>query len=216
MLLRTPSYVLNTIGMTLMTFATGGIAFWMPKYIVWHSHGEITLDNANSGFGPIIVVSGLLGTLAGGAAGDWLRSRISGSYFIVSGAAMVIAFPLFLLLPITPFPLAWALIFAGSFCLFFNTGPANTILANVTHVSMRATGFALNILVIHALGDAISPWLIGKINDKWNGDMDAGFVAISVTMLLSGLFWLAGAKFLARDTELAPTRLGRLSTATSP
>jgi hypothetical protein len=92
--------------------------------------------------------------------------------------------------------------------LFFNTGPTNTILANVTHVSIRAAGFALNILIIHAFGDAISPWLIGKINDKWNGDMDAGFIAISVTMLLSGLFWLAGARFLARDTELAPTRLG--------
>src|SRR5262249_30396744 len=32
-LLRTPSFVLNTLGMTAMTFAVGGIAFWMPKYI---------------------------------------------------------------------------------------------------------------------------------------------------------------------------------------
>ena len=210
-LLRTPSYVLNTAGMAAMTFAMGGIAFWMPKYIVWHSHGTIDLGKANAMFGPIIVVSGLLGTLAGGAMGDWLRPRFGGSYFLVSGAAMGIAFPLFLLLPMTPFPLAWVLIFATSFCLFFNTGPTNTILANVTHVSMRAAGYALNIFVIHALGDAISPWLIGKINDRWREgtteNMDPGFIAVSITILLGGLCWLWGARYLARDTELAPTRL---------
>src|SRR5207249_4693569 len=32
-LLKTPSYVLNTLGMTGMTFALGGLAAWMPTYI---------------------------------------------------------------------------------------------------------------------------------------------------------------------------------------
>src|SRR5262249_26174130 len=31
-LLKTPSYVLNTLGMTAMTFAMGGLAFWAPGY----------------------------------------------------------------------------------------------------------------------------------------------------------------------------------------
>src|SRR5262249_10283795 len=32
-LLRTKSYVLDCLGMTAMTFAIGGIGFWMPSYI---------------------------------------------------------------------------------------------------------------------------------------------------------------------------------------
>ncbi len=32
-LLRTPSWVFCTLGMTAMTFAIGGIAFWMPYYL---------------------------------------------------------------------------------------------------------------------------------------------------------------------------------------
>src|SRR5207302_1682972 len=31
-LARTPSYVLNTAGMAFMTFALGGIGYWIPKY----------------------------------------------------------------------------------------------------------------------------------------------------------------------------------------
>src|SRR5207249_8038468 len=54
--------------------------------------------------------------------------------------------------------------------LFFNTGPANTILANVTHPSIRASAFALNIFLIHAMGDAPSPPMLGGIAGRlgWN------------------------------------------------
>jgi predicted MFS family arabinose efflux permease len=106
----------------------------------------------------------------------------------------------------TPFPWAWVLIFLACFCLFFNTGPTNTILANVTHPSMRATAFALNILVIHSLGDVISPLIIGLISDRY--DMNAAFLVVGCMFLVSAALWLWGARYLARDTALAPTRLG--------
>jgi MFS family permease len=177
----------------------------MPKYIVWHTSGAISLEKANFWFGPIVVVSGLSATLAGGWLGDRLRSRWPGAYFLVSGAAMVAGFPLFLLLTVTPFPAAWILIFVACFCVFFCTGPTNTIIANVTHPSIRAAAFALNILIIHALGDVISPPLIGWINDSFGGNMNAGFVAVSFMILVSGLCWLCGARYLERDTQRAIT-----------
>ena len=82
---------------------------------------------------------------------------------------------------------------------------SNTILANVTHPSIRASGFALNILIIHALGDVISPPLIGVLSDKYN--MNIAFLVISGFILVSGVCWLAGSRYLQRDTELAPHRL---------
>ena len=98
----------------------------------------------------------------------------------------------------TPFPYAWGFVFAAVFCLFFNTGPSNTILANVTHPSIRATAFALNILVIHALGDVISPPIIGWVSDRWN--MQVAFGVVGFMFLVGGAFWLWGARYLARDT----------------
>ncbi len=48
MILKTPSYLLNTLGMTAMTFAMGGIAFWMPRYVLkqkeWGTHGASQHD----------------------------------------------------------------------------------------------------------------------------------------------------------------------------
>ena len=230
-LFRIPSYIFNTAGMTAMTFATGGIAFWIPRYLVWRKvHAGLldpadqelrrkALTDANWVFGLIVVVSGIAATLSGGWLGDKLRSRWPGSYFLVSGWGMLIALPFFLAALFLPFPTAWVMIFITCCGLFFNTGPSNTILANVTRPSIRAAGFALNIFIIHVLGDAISPPLIGKINELFgepveavsthhldrllSTNMNAGFAVVSVAIFASGIFWLLGSKHLASDTRRA-------------
>jgi MFS family permease len=268
-LARTPSYVFNTLGMTAMTFAVGGIAIWMPTYIYEReaklkltsevietlagshdvprkvldklqpllgkeyrtekeykqalaelltpdeieSYQQVIADEVrepklgpiNKYFGAIVVVSGIIATLLGGLAGDWLRPRFPGSYFLVSGISMILAFPMILLVLVVPFPACWAVIFVAVFCLFFNTGPTNTILANVTHPAIRSSAFAVNILIIHALGDAISPVVMGVVADLWS--MQWAFALVSLVTVVGGVLWLWGGRYLERDTALAPTRI---------
>jgi MFS family permease len=159
-------------------------------------------------FGAILVVGGLGATLLGGIAGDKLRTRFSGSYFLVSGISMLMAFPLILAVLVIPFPLAWLIIFIAIFFLFFNTGPTNTILANVTHPGIRSTGYALNIFIIHAYGDAISPVVMGAVTDRFNRNV--AFAVVAVAMLIGGILWIWGARYLDRDTRNAPHQLNTL------
>jgi MFS family permease len=195
-LLRIRSYVLNTAAMTAMTFAIGGVGAWMPTYLT--TDRKLTPEHANLGLGIVLVVGGFLATLAGGKVGDMLRARLPGSYFLVSGFGMLMGFPLFLLVLVTPFPACWGVIFLAVFFLFFNTGPSNTALANVTPPAIRATAFAVNILVIHLLGDAISPLVIGAVADRTS--MAVGFGVISVMMAVGGVIWVWGARYLGADT----------------
>lgn len=206
-LLRIPSYVLNTLGMTAMTFAIGGLAWWMPAFLEQRQVADVGPIGPRTFFGVLTALSGLLATILGGLAGDGLRRRYPGSYFLVSGIAIIVGFPMVLLVVWTPFPLAWVFVFLAVFCLFFNTGPTNTILANVSHPSVRASAFALNILIIHLFGDVLSPPLIGLLRDASGGDLDNGFILVSSVMLLGGVAWLCGTRYLERDTRLAPTRL---------
>lgn len=173
----------------------------------------MTLGKVNWIFGVISAGGGLVATLAGGITGDALRKKFSGSYFLVSGIAMIVGFPLLLGMLWVPFPLAWVLLSAAVFCLFFNTGPTNTALANVTHPAIRATAFAINIFVIHLFGDAASPPLIGKIADMTasptnpSHGLNVAFTVVSVFILLGGVLWLWGAKYLGDDTANAPHQL---------
>ena len=193
-LARTRSYVLNTLAMTALTFAIGGMSFWVPGYLEYRG----LPPTSRIIFGGITVFAGLTATLSGGIVGDSLRKRFPGSYFLISGIGVIIAFPFSVVMLFTPFPSAWVLMFIAIFFLFFNTGPSNAALANVTHPSVRATGFALNILIIHALGDATAPPLIGAVADRTN--MNVAFLVVSAMMLVAGVLWLWAAKFLPADT----------------
>ena len=195
-LLRIRSYVFVSLGMTAMTFALGGIAYFMPRWLEGRGLNPAT---ATTIFGAISASAGLVATLAGGWLGDKLRPRFPGSYFLVSGVGMLVGFPLFVLLLYCPFPLAWVVLFATVFCLFLNTGPSNAVIANVTAAGIRATAFAANIFVIHVLGDAISPPIIGYVAKHYGG-LDRGFLVVSGAIALGGIFWLLGIPHLARDT----------------
>jgi MFS family permease len=194
-LLRTRSFVFNCLAQTAMTFALGGLAFWMSAYLIFRNQSPAS---ATPIFGGITVVAGLLSTLLGGFVADRLQKRFSGAYFLVSGIGMLLAFPLFIGMLYAPFPLAWVFLFGSVFFVFLNTGPSNAALANVAGPKVRATAFALNILIIHLLGDALSPPLLGAIAGRSN--MNVAFLVISVAMLASGVIWLFGMKYLAADT----------------
>ena len=206
-LFRTPSYVLNCVAQTAMTFAIGGIGFWVAAYLQFRGQPP----SATKFFGVIIVVAGLVSTLFGGWLGDRLRRRYAGSYFLISGLGMIVAFPLFVMMLFIPFPAAWFFMFAAVFFIFLNTGPSNTALANVAPPKVRATAFALNILVIHALGDAAAFPTIGFIAGHTN--MNVAFLFVSVIMLVAAIAWLMGMKYLPADTAAveAATPKGEMS-----
>jgi MFS family permease len=166
---------------------------------------SLKLDAVNSIFGGIVVVSGLGATLAGGYLGDWLRPKLRGAYFAVSGAGMLIGLPFFWLALTMPLPLGWLFVFLSVFFLFFNTGPANTALANVSPPALRSSAFALNILAIHLFGDVISPPIVGWIDDQ--SSLRLGLLVLAAPIALSGFVWLWGARYLDHDTAIAPTRI---------
>ena len=204
-LFQTRSYLVNCIAQTLMTFAAGGLGYWVSEYLSYRNQSPVA---GRTIFGLITVVAGLSSTIIGGIIADKLRPRIPASYFWVSGIGMLIACPFFIVSLYIPFPAAWVAMFVAIFLLFLNTGPSNTALANVSLPAVRATAFAVNIFIIHALGDVQAFWLLGYIGGHSN--IRVAFLFVSGIILASGVAWIFGAKYLAEDTarvEAAPVRI---------
>jgi MFS transporter, Spinster family, sphingosine-1-phosphate transporter len=156
-------------------------------------------------FGGITVIAGLLATLTGSILAERLRKRMPSSDFAVSAAGAFLGLPFLVAFLFTPFPYAWLMLFLAVFGLFLNTGPVNTILANVTPPAVRATAFALNIFFLHALGDVISPPVIGKVTGWY--DWKTAFMGVVGMVAVAGALWSLGCLYLKRDTERAPTLL---------
>lgn len=163
-LFQSPAFRATTGGMVLMTFTMGGLAFWMPTFLQ-RAHG---MDESSAGviFGGLTVVAGLLATLVGGHLGDRAFARSQGGYLRVSGWGLIIGAPVTLAMALLGLRLpVLILAFVAEFFLFLNTGPLNAALIGCVPANLRASSIALNVLFIHAFGDAISPYLIGGISD---------------------------------------------------
>ncbi len=196
-LLRTKSYALNCLAMTAMTFAVGGLAAWVPTYLVRVRGME--LARANLAFGLLTLISGVGGTLAGGWIGDRLLARVRSAYFLVSGVGLLLSAPCAAAVILEDRAWALAAIFLAEVLVFLNTGPLNAIIANVSRAEVRATAYAANIFIIHALGDAVSPAIVGAASDRV-GLAAAFWIAPAALALAAGFcFW--GMRYLAQDVS---------------
>ena len=194
------TYVYATLSMAAMTFALGGLAQWAPSFL--HRSFGLEVARGNTLFGVITVVSGIVGTLAGGWLGDRFQKRTPTGYLYVSAVGFLLGAPLMILaLTTSSLNVCLAAIFGAELFLFLNTGPLNTVLVNVVTPGRRAMGFAINIFAIHALGDAISPAIIGFLSDHW-GLSNALLITPLVVLVASGFaFW--GGKFVEADQRAA-------------
>ncbi len=193
-LARNPAFLCATLGMAMMTFAQGGLLVWMPTFL--SRMRGYSLLKANQMFGIIIAIDGTIASLAGGWLGDYLLRRTRSAYYLVSAASMGLGIPAMTMALFNRGPAMVPAIAVAGFLLLLNTAPLNAAVINSVGPHIRATAIAVNIFVIHFLGDAFSPWLIGKVSDR--SSLEAGFTSTVVATALSSAILFYGMKFAPR------------------
>ena len=194
------SFICNTLAMAAMTFAMGGLAQWLPTFLF--RIYSLDVAKANTLFGAVTVIAGISGTLTGGWIGDRVQKRSAAGYLVVSGWGFIIGVPLAVLAIITPsLTFCMTAIFFAEFFLFFNTGPLNTVIVNVTRPNMRAMAFAVNIFFIHAMGDAFSPTLLGWFSDMWG--LRNALLVTPAAIAMAACFCFLGKRYIPEDMARA-------------
>ena len=199
-LFRNAGFLCATLGMAMMVFTLGGISTWMPTFL--NRFAGMSVGKAGTILGAITVVDGLAGTAIGGwLAQRWLR-RDHRALYLLSAWSMILTLPLAALVFFGP-P-AWSIpaLFAAEFFLFLNTGPLNAAICNSVSSGVRSSAIALNLFLIHMLGDTFSPQIIGHISGMANSNLRIGLGLTLVTLILSGVLLFAGARYAPRLEEL--------------
>lgn len=189
-LARNRPFRLIVLGYAAYTFALGALAYWTPAFL--ERERGMAASQATIQFGIIVVVTGFVGTFIGGWLGDMLLRRWSQAYLWVSGVATLVAAPVALVAFVAASrPVYISAIVAAEVLLFFSTGPINSAVVNAVAPARRATAVAVNILVIHLLGDVPSPPLIGRLSDATS--LGTAFLVLPVMMAVAGLVWIYAA-----------------------
>ena len=190
-LARNPAFWAATLGMAMMTFALGGLQVWMPTFL--SRVRGYSLQSANETFGAIIVFDGIVASLAGGWLGDRLLRRSRSAYYSVSAVSMALGVPVMIVALFTSGRTMLPGIAIAAFLLLLNTAPLNAALINSVGAHIRATALAVNIFMIHILGDVPSPTLMGYIADKRS--LQIAFICPVIAMTVSSAILFYGMRF---------------------
>ncbi|CAE7656391.1 SPNS1 [Symbiodinium pilosum] len=205
-LLSNPFFLAATIGSVAISFAVGGLTEWYPSFLVRYTD----LSQAVSGLVLSVscVASGFGGAILGSKVADSAARRLpwlgSSAYFIVPAAFMLPGSALIAAAVNVSDPTALVVsLVIGQTCFFTYMAPIAALSMSVIPVHSRARGSSLQILLCHALGDVISPPIIGHISDTAN--LKLGLQVTWVAVLVAGLSWLAGYACLPRPPmEILP------------
>jgi MFS transporter, Spinster family, sphingosine-1-phosphate transporter len=204
-LFKVPTLRRVTLGYGMVTFALGGLAFWMPHYL--EVSKGLSLSQANLLLFGSVTLAGGLGTLTGGFLGDRLLTYTLGAPLWVSGLGIVLALPLAALAIFAHHPAFYIPGLAGAiFFLFLNPGVLTAVVVSVAGPWRRAQAVALNIVVIHLVGDVPSPFLIGWASDlgslTWGVSLTLVALAAGAVLIFTALPHLAVDLAAAGETHL--------------
>ena len=200
-LLRRTPYLLLILGYAAYTFGLGGLGFWMPTFL--QEVRGVSADASTTSFGTIVIVTGFLGTLAGGWLGDYFLRRSRQGYLWFSAVITLAAVPVAVLALVAPSPgTYYPAIVVAELLLFMSTGPVNAAIINMVSPLERASAMALSIFTIHLLGDVPSPPLIGHL--AVTGSLGGAVLIVPVALSIGGVIWLFSARAEGRATRPAP------------
>ena len=205
-LFHNPAFLTATLGMAMMTFALGGLQVWMPTFL-YRAHGYSLLD-ANIIFGLSTICNGLVASLAGGWISDRLLRRTKSAHYLVSAVSLGLGIPAMCIALFASGRTMVVGIFVAEFLLLLNTGPLNAAVIDSVGPHVRAAALAVNVFLLHLLGDVPSPALIGYMSDKYS--LQLAFVGPVIAIALSSATLFYGMRFappLRLQDESAPAQV---------
>jgi MFS transporter, Spinster family, sphingosine-1-phosphate transporter len=195
------AFLSATFGLATLTFAMGGISWWVPEFL--RRSAGLSMGDASLVVGGITVFDGIAGTVVGGWIGQrWLRTNHSALY-LLSAWSVILTLPFGVLLFFGPPSLAIPSLLAAEFFLFLNSGPLNTAIVNSVNAPVRATAISINLFCIHAFGDTFSPQIIGAISDR--SSLNIGLGSTLIFLVISACILWAGVRHAPVLDEPAPS-----------
>jgi hypothetical protein len=115
------------------------------------------------------------------------------AYYFVSAVTMALGVPVMVVALFIQGRVMIPAIAIAAFFLLFNTAPLNAAVINSVDAHIRATALAVNIFIIHLLGDVPSPTMMGWVADRHS--MQAAFILPVIAMGISAAILFYGMRF---------------------
>jgi fucose permease len=190
-----PSVLLTYLGMAAVVFVTTSMLTWLPTY--FEKMRNIPQETAGKMASSVMVLA-LIGAPLGGFLTDiWRKSKDNARLMFPAISTLLSAIVLFVALVLLKGTVQFAafLIF-GVLVLAFISGAAS-VTQDVIHPGLRATSYAIAVVVQNLLGASTAPVAMGKIYDLTN--IQTALSVLPFVLLVGALLFLLGSRYYVKD-----------------
>jgi fucose permease len=195
--LTRPSVLLTYLGMAAVVFVTTSMLTWLPTY--FEKTRGISAENAGKMAGSVMVLA-LIGAPLGGFLTDyWRKSRPNARLLFPALTTFISAIILFVALKFFTGSTQYIiLLLFGVMILTFIAG-AVAVTQDVIHPGLRATSYAIAVVVQNLLGASMAPIVLGKIYDLSN--IQTALSVLPFVLIAGSLLFLAGSRYYVGDMQ---------------
>jgi len=192
-----PSIIFTFFGIAAVVFVTTSMLTWLPTY--FEKMRDISQETAGKMASSVMVLA-LVGAPLGGFLTDrWRKTRINARLLYPALSTLLSAIVLFIALALGKGKIQYVvLLIFGVLLMSFISGAA-AVTQDVIHPGLRATSYAIAVVIQNLLGASTAPIIMGKIYDLAN--IQTALSVLPFVLLIGAfLFWL-GSKYYVKDLE---------------
>jgi MFS family permease len=195
--LTKPSIIYTYFGIAAVVFVTTSLITWLSTY--FQKMRMLPEDKAGTMASAIMVLA-LVGAPLGGILTDrWRKTQFNARLLLPAISTLISAVLLFLALDLFGGAIQFAaLLIMGITIMMFISGAA-AVTQDVIHPGLRATSYAIAVVVQNLLGSSMAPLVVGKIYDLSN--IKTALSILPFVLLLGAFLFYMGSRHYGKDME---------------
>ncbi len=203
-LMRIPTLRAAILAQTVLYFVLASNAFWLPTLL--HRRFDLSLSAAGLLAGVVLVLGGLIGTLAGGWIADRRAKTRPAAHLEVGIAGFLIGAVFIVIALVAPLNIGPVPVFVPAFlitviALYMHAGPFTAVSQDVVSPALRASAVTMLLFVSHVFGDSHSTFDVGWISDHVHSLQLALLITSPTLLVVAAIVGATGLKTVKPDSE---------------
>lgn len=190
-----PSIIYTYFGITAVVFVTTSLITWLASY--FQALRGLPQDKAGTMASAVMVLA-LVGAPLGGILTDrWRKTRMNARLLLPSISTMVSAVLLFAALFLFKGFMQYILLLLMGITIMIFISGASAVTQDVIHPGLRATSYAIAVVVQNLLGSSMAPLVVGRIYDK--STIQNALSVLPFVLVIGSILFYLGSRYYEKD-----------------
>jgi MFS family permease len=190
-----PSIIYTYFGIAAVVFVTTSLITWLATY--FQMVREVPQEKAGTMASAVMVLA-LVGAPLGGVLTDrWRKTQFNARLLLPAISSLTSAILLFSALYLFRGTIQYIVFLLMGICIMVFISGASAVTQDVIHPGLRATSYAIAVVVQNLLGSSTAPIVVGKIYDLSN--IKTALSILPFILVAGAILFYLGSRYYEKD-----------------